>query len=212
MTSTDFSLSTDVAELSSVGSDLSTIAQIVLYERQARDWGWWAQMAATYWPGAIVNLMWYHGDAAGFISGSKRLYEGGARPFHHMFAPVVHVSGTRAHAEAAASTWSRWNIDGTDCTLNTYMKLNYRFERRDGVWRIAQFDCVYEYGTLTPVVPGESVVIPATELAAFRDSYAIMAWHQTRRGVAVDNDQLGVDRPEQLADFYASTSRWLHGA
>lgn len=203
-------LSTDVSGLSGATADIAAVTQVVLYEREARDRGWWGQMRATYWPEAEVNLMWHQGSASDFIARSAALFDAGARPLHHMYSPVVHVSGARAHVEAPTVTWTTWDIDGTSGNLNTHMRLNYQLERRGVEWRIVRFDCVYEYATLTPAVPGESIVVPADELAGFRSSYAILGWHQVRRGVAVDGDQLGADRPEQLDEFYASTRDWLH--
>ena len=208
---TDPSFSTDLSHLRASGADIAAISQVVLYERQARDSGWWAQMGATYWPEAIVNLAWHQGTAADFVARSKEMFDRGVRPLHHMYTPVVHINGSKAHVEAPAVTWSRWSIDGTECNLHSHMRLHYRLEERAGQWGIVRFDCVYVYSEVSPVVPGEKIVIPSVELASHRASYALLAWHQTRRGMSVDDDQLGVDRPEQLEEFLARTREWLRG-
>lgn len=206
----DASLSTDVSHLLAQAADLAAATQVVLYERQARDRGWWAQMAAAYWPDAVVNLMWYHGPASGFVSGSEEMFNAGGQPVHHMFAPVVHVDGAKAHVEASTVTWSTRDLDGVRANFNTHMRLNYRVERRGEEWRILSMDCIYEYATVSAAAPGQVIEIPAEELARFRPSYAVLAWHQTQRGVAVSSEELGVDRPDEVARFYRETRDWLH--
>ncbi|WP_185202875.1 nuclear transport factor 2 family protein [Glaciihabitans sp. INWT7] len=210
MTSKDFSLATELSQLKAAAGDIQTVSEVVLYERQARDHGWWDQMSASYWPDGNVSLQWYDGEPAGFITGSQRMHDAGSRPLHHMYAPVAHVNGTRAHVEAGAETWSQGEINGISCNFDAHVRLNYRLERRGEEWRILKFNAIYEYSSVSPVVPGVSISIPAEELAGFRSSYAIFAWYMTNQGLAADQNQLGIDRPEELDKFYADLKEWLN--
>ena len=104
----------------------------------------------------------------------------------------------------------RVEVDGVDAELVSSTRLNYRLERREGHWRITRLDAVYEYTTLDTAVPGQVIEIPAEDLIAFRASYALMAWVNAREGRAISTDELGDDRPAELAAFYADTWSWLN--
>jgi hypothetical protein len=192
------------------GDDLVLVTQVVLAERQGRDRGWWGQMGALYWPDSQVRLSWYDGNGAGFVAGSEAMARRGAVALHHMSPPTVHLRGARAYAEASVAMRFRIETDGVAGDLVSHTRLNYRLERREGEWRILSLDAVYEYATLTPCVPGQTIRIPPEELAGYRDSYAVLAWNIAREGRDPSADELGDDRPEELAAFYAATWEWLN--
>ena len=190
--------------------DVALITQVVLAERQGRDRGWWDQMLAAYWPDSTVRLSWYTGDGAGFVAGSQAMAGRGSVALHHASAPAVHVRGARAHTELSVAMRIRVEVDGVDAELVSSTRLNYRLERREGRWRITRLDAVYEYTTLGAAVPGQVIEIPAEDLIAFRASYALMAWVNAREGRAISTDELGDDRPEEVAAFYADIWAWLN--
>jgi hypothetical protein len=137
------------------GSEVAVITQVILSERQGRDHSWWDQIAAAYWLDSTVRLSWYEGDGAGFVAGSKKHAEHGTTAAHHMFAPAVRVQGNQIHVEVAALMWSTVTVDGTPGNVNSFVRLNYRVERREREWRILSLDPIYEYATLTPGIPGQ---------------------------------------------------------
>lgn len=190
--------------------DVSAVTQIVLRERQGRDRGWWDQMLATYWPDSRVDLSWYHGDGPGFVYGSRAMYERGAQPVHRMFAPVVDLKGNKAHVEVGALTWSTLEVKGVTANFETSMRLNYRLEKRNGEWRILAMQPVYEYATVSPAAPGETINISAQDLAPYRPSYALLSWNMAQRGYKLSQDEIGVDRPQELTKFYAAIKQWLN--
>ncbi|GAA3294068.1 nuclear transport factor 2 family protein [Streptomyces cinereospinus] len=191
--------------------DAALVSQIVLLERQGRDRGWWDQMTDAFWPDSVVQLSAYHGDGPGFVAHSRRLFGRGSRPVHQMFAPAVRVRGDRAHVEVGTMAWSTMDVDGVRANFHTFMRLNYRCERRAGEWRILRLDVVYQSSSISPAAPGTPLVIPAGELAPYRPSYDVLAWHLAHLGVPVSDDELGDDRPEELDTFYDETNRWLNG-
>lgn len=190
-------------------SDVTAVSQVVLRERQARDRGWWEQMRAAYWPDSRVDLSWYHGDGPGFVQGSKRQYDGGARPVHRLFAPVVEINGDKAFVEVATESFSRHVIGGKQALVTSAMRLNYRLEKRSGDWRILYMTPIYEHANAIPVTPGETISIPASELARYRSSYAVLSYALAQRGIAASLEELGDDRPEPVQKFYAATREWL---
>ena len=48
-------------------------------------------------------------------------------------------------------------------------------------------------------------------LATMRPSYKFLAYIQHQRGVKVNPDLLGDDRPERLSAFHEGEARWLAG-
>lgn len=210
MTGTTDHVTADESGPAVAGDDVSAVTQVVLHERQGRDRGWWDQMLHAYWPDSTVRLSWYDGDGPGFVAGSKALTERGLTTLHSMFAPVVHVRGTKAYVEASTAVRAPLVVDGVRGDLVSYTRLNYRLERRGREWRILSLDPVYESTTLTPSIPGQRIDIPAEDLARFRPSYAILAWDLARNGRVMSEGLLGDDQPEPVAAFYATTEKWLN--
>ena len=195
---------------SSSALDIALVTQVVLAERQARDRSWWDLMAELYWPESTVRLSWYEGDGAGFVAGSAAMAERGTLALHNMSAPVVHVRGDRAYVEAPLSMRIKIEVDGVAGDLVSFTRLNYRLERRDSKWRILSLAAIYEHATLTPSTPGQRIEIPAEDLATYRSSYALLAWNSVREGRTPKDDELGDDRPDDLAVFYDHIWTWLN--
>ncbi|OCC13816.1 nuclear transport factor 2 family protein [Streptomyces sp. PTY087I2] len=193
-------------------TDIDAITQTVLRERQGRDRGWWDEMRACYWPDSTVSLSWYQGDGPGFVDASEAMAGRGDVSVHRLSPPAVRIEGDRAFAEMPAAIEVRTIIDGVTADLTSRTRVLYRLERRDGRWGIVALDCVYERDTLAPAVPGEPLTVRPADLAPYRASYAVLAWHLDRRGYRVGDDLLGDDRPERTAAFYAETWEWLRGS
>jgi hypothetical protein len=190
-------------------SDAFAAIQVVLRERQGRDRGWWQQMEHTFWPDSKVRLSWYDGPGAGFVSGSRTMRDAGLVTLHHVYAPVAQVRGAKAHVEAPTAIRAVVDVDDVGCDLTAYTRLNYRMHRRDGQWGILFLDAIYEYTTLVPSIPGETINIGADDLAGFRASYRLLAWSASHGGRAMSGELLGDDRPEAVDAYYAETLAWL---
>jgi hypothetical protein len=191
--------------------DASAVAQVVLRERQSSDRGWHDAMATAYWPDSTVHVTWYGGDGPGYVAASRERYRTNNRALHRTFAPVVRVTGDRAHTEMSTMNTSQVTVEGVQADLTSFMRLNYRLERRSGEWRILSLDVIYETSRLTPSVPGETVRVPAAELAPYRPAYALLAWRLAQTGVTVSDSELGEDRPQEVAAFYERVEHWLEG-
>lgn len=192
-------------------TEIDIVSQTVLLERQGRDRGWWDQMRDCYWPDSTVTLSWYRGDGPGFVDASEAMTGRGDASVHRLSPPTVQIVSDRAFVEMPAGIEVRTDIDGITADLASYTRIVYRLERRDSRWGISALDCIYERDTLTPTVPGQQIAIPPQQLAGYRTSYAILAWHLARRGYDVAADLLGDDQPARTAAFYTSTLSWLRG-
>lgn len=190
-------------------TDTAAVTQTVLLERQGRDRGWWDQMRACYWPDSNVTLSWYRGDGPGFVDASQAMSGRGDASVHRLSPPVVRIVGDRAFAETSAAIEVRTEVDGVTADLVSCTRIVHCLERRDGRWGIVALDCIYERDTLHPALPGGHLTIPPEDLARYRASHAVLAWHLARRGYDVATDLLGDDQPERTAAFYAETLRWL---
>lgn len=195
-----------------MASDIETVTQLILHERQGRDRLRWGQMRDQYWPDAMVHLSWYHGPAYEHIDQSAAMNSGGSVSSHRLSPAVVHVEGDRAIAELPTVIEAPMTIDGIDAVLMSSLRLQYRALRRDGQWRLSLLDTVYERDRLVVTTPGESVHVDPVALARYRPSFRLLAWFLDTRGYAVLDDLLGDDIPDEVASFYEREFNWLRGA
>lgn len=191
---------------------LATVAQLILHERQARDRGWWQEMRDCFAPGATVRLSWFRGSARDFVAESEKMASNGHFNRHRLGPPVVHRHDQRAVVEVSAAIEIPTVYDGVEADLLSYARLVYRVEQRSGRWLIVSLDPVYERDTLTPSVPGTSLVVDPAQLAESRRPYRLLAHVLGRQGYSVDQDLYGDDRPEPVAQFYKATFDWLRHA
>jgi hypothetical protein len=68
---------------------------------------------------------------------------------------------------------------------------------------------MYLTDSLSPVNPGEHVVLDGAKLAGFRPSYRAMAYLQSVSGQHPRQDLPGVDKPETVAALVAGEKAWL---
>ena len=190
-------------------TDISEITQVILKERQGRDRGWFEQEAACFHEDSRVRITWFDGPGAEFVRMSSERYSDGVQPNHRLSPPVVHVREHRAIAEVPAEISVVQDFSGTQAYIVAYTRLLYRLESRDGVWKISQFDCIYERDTLVPVTYGASIDIDPDILAQFRPSYMYLGYHLHEIGLTVRKDLFGDDQPEEVAALYRDAFAWM---
>lgn len=66
--------------------------------------------------------------------------------------------------------------------------------------------------TLEPAVPGTDLGVDPRALAVLRHSYRFLAYTRSLDGIAVSQDLLGVDRPDEVNALYAAVAEWLEGS
>jgi hypothetical protein len=157
-------------------ADIIANTQLVLHEREGRDRGWWGQMRDCWELDGEVRVAWFQGAAADFVDRSEKMARKGNLTRHRLAPPAVHVNGERAVVEVGAAIDSRLIVHGIEADLVVYTRLLYRTERRQGHWRVARLDCIYERDTLTPTMPASQIALDTAALAELRPSYRMGAY------------------------------------
>ena len=189
-------------------SDSEEITQLIMRERQGRDRAWWEQMRQTFWPDATLRLSWIDGSATDFVEGSRKMAAGASGAGHRLALPSIHIRDDRAVAEVSVTIQSRILIGGVETDLASYLRLLYRTEKRSQRWGIVRMDAIYEADTMTPALPGQTVILDLKMLEGRRPSYRLLSYLLEQRGISVPNDLYGVDQPGPLVELYRSAFEW----
>ena len=197
-------------------SDYEELTNLVLWERQAKVRKLNDELADCYWSDATVTTSWTSGSAADYLkAGNSQNNRAEASSdeviLNHSSAPIIHQKGNRAYAELP-TTGKHWiKVNGVEAIWTSYMRLIYRLEKRDGVWKIADMTSVFEKDTLEPVIAGTDLHINPQDLEGLRPSYKWLAYTRLKASGNVSDNMLGTDRPEDIAEIYNSAEKWLKG-
>jgi hypothetical protein len=189
--------------------DISLISQVVVAERQYRV-RFDDRIADCYWPDATVATSWQAGPLSSYIGQDSAEVDPDYPIVANFSAPVVHLSeGDRAYVELPTMTRMRMVVNGVLAEIESFRRLIYYVERREGTWKIARMVSINETDNLRPVVPGTDLGIRADDLAGNRSSYQFLSYVRLAAGGSISDDLLGVDRPDGVAKVYADAEAWL---
>jgi hypothetical protein len=147
----------------------------------------WDALQSCFHPDASVTVSWYSGSASVFIERSKAMV-GGRKPEEHrkhwlgnMRSEVV---GTRAVLETDVLILIRELIEQDLFDYTSYARFYDLFEKRDGVWRIVEWRCIYDKDRLDPVDPAKdaSALYAQAALEGADSGFAFMKLRQGKRG------------------------------
>jgi hypothetical protein len=189
-------------------ADISEITQLILTERESRDFGRWARMRDCFHPDALIRISWITGNADAFVEGSKDMARRGVLAKHRLGPIRVELGGDRAVASLTGIIDIPSQLGGIDVQLSSHARFLYRAERRAGPWRLSGFDGIYRRDELVPVVPGQSLRIEPAELSRFRPSYRLLSYVLSRNGYEVNGELPGEDRPESTAALEHELFQW----
>ncbi|MEU3294381.1 nuclear transport factor 2 family protein [Streptomyces longwoodensis] len=193
--------------------DITDITQLLLRERQSRVRAVPDQLRDCYHPDATVTTSWMSSSVDEFIADSAA-GSGRNRPriVNRLGGPVIRLAETRGTAELPSTTTHWITVNGTEAVLSSFMRLLYRVERRQGIWRISSLVAVNESDTLAPAVPGTDLRIDPRELEGLRHSYRFLAYTRLLSGGMISQDLYGTDRMPAVEALYADDARWLQEA
>ncbi|MGW7535382.1 nuclear transport factor 2 family protein [Amycolatopsis sp. NPDC054798] len=107
----------------------------------------WDALASLFHEDATLTILWFSGPAKEFVDGSRQMSEGPLRSKHFIGTPVIEAVGDRAFVETNAMLVADHRELGIGVTVHN--RFLDRVDRRDGVWRIARRDSVYDMGGFT---------------------------------------------------------------
>ena len=192
-------------------ADITIISQLIIRERESRDLARWDAMRDCFQPDSIVKISWFNGSGPEFVEGSIDMAKRGMYAKHRLGPVLVTLNGNRALASLTGIIDIPRVIDGVDMVLSAYGRFIYRAEKRDEVWRIFSFECIYMRDELTPSILGRTITIDPAEVAGFRPAYRNLAWCLMKTGYEVNQDLPGEDRPETVEKMMNEINAWLNG-
>ncbi|MCT1926802.1 nuclear transport factor 2 family protein [Staphylococcus pasteuri] len=185
--------------------DKENILELIQFERFCRDNSLWDSMYQCFSEDSTVNISWFKGSGAEFVESSKEMNRYAP---HQIYNSQIWINQHRAVAIMQATIQTRLPIDDVQMQLNSDAKIVYGLVKEGDTWYIQNMECVYEKDSLTPVVPS-TITIPDEQLQAYRSSYACLSYCLNYIGYSVNHELQGIDRPEQLNDYYQRLDQWL---
>lgn len=143
-----------------------------------RDLSEWDKLRNLFHPDGEIEVTWFEGKASDFVDASMRMGASALKTKHLIGTPVVTFNGDRALVETNAV------IVADNAALNLGCAAHNRFfdkvERRDGVWKLAKRQSIYDMGSFT--FPGGIVEIEQAVVAKYPREYAALAYLLEKSG------------------------------
>ncbi len=190
--------------------DREELFDLVRRERFARDQRRFDVMRACFHDDAYVRTSWYDGHGGGaYVESTRKWMSRAGNSKHWVFPAYARVVGDRATVESPATIFNRPMLDGVEVDFFVFCRFFSRAVREEGTWKIASFHVLFERDVMKTVNPNDKLPVDWQKLKTLRPSYQFLAYMQISRGVKVNNDLYGDDRPEELAAFHAGEEKWL---
>lgn len=192
--------------------DREELFDLARRERFARDQRRFDVMAQCFHRDAYVRTSWYdgHGGQA-YVDATRKWMSNTGNSKHWVFPAFAQVNGDRATVESPAMIFNRAVVEGVEVDFHVFSRFYSRAVREDGTWKLLTFHVFFERDVMKPTNPSDTLTLDAELLATMRPSYKFLGYIQHKRGVKLNRDLLGDDRPEELAAFHAEEDRWLAG-
>jgi hypothetical protein len=175
-----------------------------------RDAGDWERFRSVWHPDGRMMATWFQGAAAAFIDVSRAGFEKGVRILHFLGGTADDLAESRAIAQTKMTISQRADVDGVRCDIVCTGRFYDFFELRDGHWKIALRQPIYEKDRLDPVDPATTLKLDPTLLMQFPEGYRHLAYAQTRIGFTVKRDMPQLQGPE-VERLYEDGAAWLAG-
>lgn len=184
------------------------IAELVQSWALYRDAGDWDKLKETVHADGIMTATWFQGSFEAFISAMQDAWRKGSSSQHFQGGTVVEVLGTKAIAQTRMAILVRGKLEDVTVDVNCLGIFYDRVEKRDGQWRIAKRNVIYDKDTLTPVHAGDVIQLSSERLMRFPEGYRHLAYLQSFNGGNV-NPELPTARSEASVKLKLETQQWL---
>ncbi len=190
--------------------DREELFDLVRRERFARDQRRFDVMRECFHDDAYVRTSWYdgHGGEA-YVEATRQWMSRAGNSKHWVFPAYARVAGDKATVESPAMIFNRARLEGVEVDFHVFCRFFSRAVRVEGAWKLLTFEVLFERDIMRTVNPAEALPIEWRVLETLRPSYRFLAYLQRSRGVTVNPDLLGDDRPDQLDAFHAGEEAWL---
>jgi hypothetical protein len=180
------------------------------------DLGEWDRLRACFHPDARITVSWYSGPLDGFIDRSRAMAATRNPEEHrkHWLGNMrSEIRGARAVLETDVLILIREFLDGTLFDYTSYARFYDLFEKRAGVWRILEWNCIYDKDRLDPVVPARDAASLGAQavLAGPESGFAFMQLRQSKRGRTIPESVVIRDTDGER-DLRRRGEAWLAGA
>ena len=184
------------------------IAELVQSWALYRDAGDWDKLKETVHADGIMTATWFQGSFEAFISAMQDAWRKGSSSQHFQGGTVVEVLGTKAIAQTRMAILVRGKLEDVSVDVNCLGIFYDRVEKRDGQWRIAKRNVIYDKDTLTPVHVGDAIQLSSERLLRFPEGYRHLAYLQSFNGGNV-NPELPTARSEASIQLKLEAQQWL---
>jgi hypothetical protein len=184
------------------------ISELVQSWALYRDTGDWDKLRQTVHPDGTMTATWFHGTFDAFISAIQDAWRKGSSSQHFQGGTVVEVLGTKAIAQTRMAILVRGKLEDVSVDVNCLGVFYDRVEKRNGEWRIAKRNVIYDKDTLTPVHAGDAIQLSSERLLRFPEGYRHLAYLQSFNGGNV-NSELPTARSEASVKLKLETQLWL---
>lgn len=192
--------------------DREELFDLVRRERFARDQRRFDVMRECFHADAYVRTSWYEGRGGeAYVEATREFMGKVGNGKHWVFPAFARFAGDRATVESPAMIFSRTRLDGVEVDFHVFCRFFSRAVRVEGNWKLMSFEVLFERDVMKPINPSQTLPVDWSRLETLRPSYKFLAWIQQSRGIVVNPDLLGDDRPEELATFHEGEDRWLAG-
>lgn len=190
--------------------DREELFDLVRRERFARDQRRFEVMRACFHRDAYVRTSWYDGHGGdAYVEATRKWMGNTGNSKHWVFPAFAQIAGDRATVESPAMIFNRARLEDVEVDFHVFCRFFSRAVREAGGWKLLSFEVLFERDVMKPVNPSETLPVDWSRLSALRPSYKFLAYIQSVRGVTVNPDLLGDDRPEALSAFHAGEDHWL---
>lgn len=192
--------------------DREELFDLVRRERFARDQRRFDVMRDCFHDNAYIRTSWYDGrGGAAYVEATRKWMGSTGNSKHWVFPAYAQIVGDRATVESPAMIFNRASLKDVEVDFHVFCRFFSRAVRVDGIWKLISFEVFFERDIMRAVNPAENMQIDWQLVATLRPSYRFLAYIQLTRGVKVNPDLLGDDRPEELDAFHKGEESWLAG-
>ena len=184
------------------------ISELVQSWALYRDTGDWDNLRKTVHADGTMTATWFHGTFDAFITAIQDAWRKGSSSQHFQGGTVVEVQGTKAIAQTRMAILVRGKLYDVAVDVHCIGQFFDRVEQREGQWRIAKRNVIYDKDTLTPVNPREALKLSEERLLRFPQGYRHLAYLQSLNGGQV-NPALPTSGSEASQQLRLEAQQWL---